>query len=343
MYSNCKESSTPTKFNDTMLENEAVFCKSAGSINAKHTPRHFQPNILTNRNSIQPLRQYYKPTYHPPSMSQSTVVSPRMQNRDDVENSFYRNSSIFTSSDGVIHISLRHGIQIDVTVDNSFRLTTNAGQIVIALSNTGQESAIKHTNGMVLQFDNTVQIVTNDQSQNPENARYATMSGNDIAFTNGVLVEMESFTLDSIGTRQSNNHFTKLTHDNTSAVFFGKSKHGPGCNEEALHFIRKASVKKCTDDGMDVITINDFRIWQMKDGLVTVARMSLPFKIRASPMNSSFTLSTSHIHCTASSQHSSHLFVRSQDQSMHYDGKNFVVRYNGNSAGFDKNDFLFVY
>lgn len=36
-------------------------------------------------------------------------------------------------------------------------------------------------------------------------------------------------------------------------------------------------------------------------------------------------------------------FFRCQDQSMHYDGKKFIVRYNGNSAGFDKNDFLIVY
>lgn len=40
-------------------------------------------------------------------------------------------------------------------------------------------------------------------------------------------------------------------------------------DDEASQFIQKASVKKCPEDGMDVITINDYRIWQMKDGLVT--------------------------------------------------------------------------
>ncbi len=43
---------------------------------------------------------------------------------------------------------------------------------------------------------------------------------------------------------------------------------------------------------------------------LSVARMSFPLKIRASPMNCSFTLTTAHVHCTASSKESAHLFVR---------------------------------
>lgn len=60
--------------------------------------------------------------------------------------------------------------RIDVTVDNSFRLTSCAGQIAIALSNTGESSAIKHPNGMVQQIDNLVEIITSDPSENPINA-----------------------------------------------------------------------------------------------------------------------------------------------------------------------------
>lgn len=47
------------------------------------------------------------------------------------------------------------------------------------------------------------------------------MNGNSIVFTSNALVELEAFTLDQIGTKQSKREFTELPEDKTSFVFFG--------------------------------------------------------------------------------------------------------------------------
>lgn len=46
-------------------------------------------------------------------------------------------------------------------------------------------------------------------------------------------------------------------------------------------------------------------------------------------------LTTSIFHCTASSGEQQHLFVKSDDKRMHYDGMKFVVRNAAQSAGFN--------
>lgn len=54
-------------------------------------------------------------------------------------------------------------------------------------------------------------------------------------------------------------------------------------------------------------------------------------------------LTTSKFHCTASSGEQKHLFVKSEDKRMHYDGTKFVVRNAAQSAGFNKDDQLSVF
>lgn len=130
--------------------------------------------------------------------------------------------------------------RIDITVDNSIRLTSCDGQIIVSLSNTGEVSALKHPNGYVHQFGKFAQIITNDGSKRNNYtyvarrtimrlsaklihkffifySRYANMCSNGISFTSGTL--REKFLLDSIGTRKLNDYFPKLHGDNTSTVF----------------------------------------------------------------------------------------------------------------------------
>lgn len=56
--------------------------------------------------------------------------------------------------------------RIDITVDNSIRLLSCAGQIIVSLSSKGDASAVKHPNGSVQQIDKFVQIIAHDQSEN---------------------------------------------------------------------------------------------------------------------------------------------------------------------------------
>lgn len=82
-----------------------------------------------------------------------------------------------------------------------------------------------------------------------------------------------------------------------------------------------------SNDGTDEFYINDFRISQKPDGLVKytisyfvlycilngcfrVTRSNNRCLIRTSPEHHSATLTTAHIHCTASLSHTPHLFVR---------------------------------
>lgn len=62
--------------------------------------------------------------------------------------------------------TLLHYCRIDITVDNSIRLMSCAGQIIISLSNKGDASAVKHPNGLVQQTDKFVQLLAHDQSKN---------------------------------------------------------------------------------------------------------------------------------------------------------------------------------
>lgn len=97
--------------------------------------------------------------------------------------------------------------------------------------------------------------------------------------------------------------------------------------------------------------------------LSRVVRPSHQWLIKTSSRNSSATLTTPQIHCTASLSQNSHLFVRLKNEStsrkvyeiikasdcrrqekrMHFDGSNFVVRNESQSAGFDENNLLKVY
>lgn len=98
--------------------------------------------------------------------------------------------------------------------------------------------------------------------------------------------------------------------------------------------------------------------------ILRVVRPSHQWLMKTSCRNSSATLTTPHIHCTASLSQNSHLFVRltirywnaictrtsinfpdfrRYEKRIHFDGSNFVVRNESQSAGFDENNLLKVY
>ena len=67
--------------------------------------------------------------------------------------------------------------------------------------------------------------------------------------------------------------------------------------------------------------------------------------ITASPSNGKMRLDTSFVQVTASLGDESHMFLRSKDRRLHYNGTNsvFMVRNAGHSAGFDEEGELRIF
>ncbi|KAJ6637009.1 hypothetical protein Bhyg_09735, partial [Pseudolycoriella hygida] len=74
-----------------------------------------------------------------------------------------------------------------------------------------------------------------------------------------------------------------------------------------------------------------------------IHRLDNNITLSTNPDNYSYSLTTPEIHSTAALKHTPHLFVRRATQRVHFNGCCFLVRYDGNSAGLDDNNFLRVY
>ena len=99
-----------------------------------------------------------------------------------------------------------------------------------------------------------------------------------------------------------------------------------------------------SENGLDCWLINGISIKQTKDGLVILERQNglETFAFKTSPSNGKVKLESSFVHATASLGEESHMFVKSGNHRLHYNGQSnmFVVRNGGNAAGFDENGML---
>jgi hypothetical protein len=120
------------------------------------------------------------------------------------------------------------------------------------------------------------------------------------------------------------------------------------CAEEAVDrcttLLQGAEYWK-SEDNLDCWLINDIEIRQTSDGLVTVERRhgSENFVLKTSPSNGKVRLQSSFLYLTASLGMESHIFVRSNDRRLHYNGNTFVVRNAGHAAGFDERGLLRIW
>uniref|UniRef100_A0A1B0CGS6 Uncharacterized protein n=1 Tax=Lutzomyia longipalpis TaxID=7200 RepID=A0A1B0CGS6_LUTLO len=207
--------------------------------------------------------------------------------------------------DGTILIRLREGVSIEMTLDRAVRVINSHSKVAVALSNTGNSSALIHPNGRVYQYGSKVEIITYDGMRKNNFVRYAKMW-------------------------------------QKGALFYRETRYGEEFVDDVLQVLRAASWWS-NEDGSDLFDVNGFRITQTPDGLVRITNSNNKSLIRTSPGNGSATLTTNFMHCTASMGQTSHLFVRRGELRMHFDGSQFVVRNAGHSAGFDDNNRLKVY
>uniref|UniRef100_A0A1B0CCM3 Uncharacterized protein n=1 Tax=Lutzomyia longipalpis TaxID=7200 RepID=A0A1B0CCM3_LUTLO len=229
---------------------------------------------------------------------------------------------------------------IEMTLDRAVRVINSHSKVAVALSNTGNSSALIHPNGRVYQYGSKVEIITYDGMRKNNFVRYAKMWQKGVSFTSQHCALV--YLVDTAGTRTTTDSFTDMSQDLTKALFYRETRYGEEFVDDVLQVLRAASWWS-NEDGSDLFDVNGFRITQTPDGLVRITSSNNKCLIRTSPGNGSATLTTNFMHCTASMGQTSHLFVRRGELRMHFDGSQFVVRNAGHSAGFDDNNRLKVY
>ncbi|XP_063221163.1 uncharacterized protein LOC134530344 [Bacillus rossius redtenbacheri] len=238
---------------------------------------------------------------------------------------------------GTICLRLPYHIRVELTVDRAVRIVNFKNNIVLALSESGSSAGLLHPNGRIHQYGSRVEIMALDAKGNH---KYAKMWYKGVSFTSdrSALV----YLVDAAGTRTTSDSFSDLRQDVSLTVFFGNSRHGAACVDEAKAALGESQFW-LNDEGVSNWIINNVRVSQTADGLIRVARNSNKYLMRTSPSNGTASLTTPFIHCTASLGQTSHMFVRRGERRMHFDCSSFIVRNAGHSAGFDDHNKLKVY
>ncbi|CAL8110389.1 unnamed protein product [Orchesella dallaii] len=157
------------------------------------------------------------------------------------------------------------------------------------------------------------------------------------------------YLVDQAGTRTTTDTFSDMSGDFSMPVFLSDSYFGPSAIDECIQILRGTQYW-LTEEGVENWIINGIRISQTADGLVRVGRGTSKYQLRTSPSNGTASLTTPFVHATASigvptpnNAGAPHLFVKRGERRMHCDGKTFIVRNAGHSAGFDELNQLKVY
>ena len=135
----------------------------------------------------------------------------------------------------------------------------------------------------------------------------------------------------------SSSRFHDLYASNISKAVFDQSMIADNSShsarlEKAIKILEKAYFKALAD-GTNCWIVNNIKVIQTSDGFVTVERDS--FQLKSSPNNGRARFQSNFVYLTASVGPEPHIFVRSHERRLHYNGELFVVRNGGHSAGFD--------
>ena len=212
----------------------------------------------------------------------------------------------------------------------------------MTLSSSGKHFAIIHPKGRVLIYEPRIEIQTED-SLSVKNAKVYPRG---ISFTanNMALV----YLLDEAGARSTSDMYHDLYATNIVDTMFDEacSKDQESVEESAAQLERAQYWK--TASLLDCWIFNSIFVQQTVDGLVIVERTlenGARISIKASPSNGKLRLDSSFVQVTASLGDESHMFLRSKDRRLHYNGTNsvFMVRNAGHSAGFDEEGELRIF
>jgi len=243
---------------------------------------------------------------------------------------------------GFIRLKLNYNVILDISNNMAVRLQNVSKQSSMTLSSSGKHCAIIHPKGRVLVYEPRIEIQTEDNLS----VKNAKVYPRGISFTanNMALV----YLLDEAGARSTSDMFHDLYATNIVDTLFDEacSKTQESVEESAVQLERAQYWN--TASLLDCWIFNSIFVQQTVDGLVIVERTlenGARISIKASPSNGKLRLDSSFVQVTASLGDESHMFLRSKDRRLHYNGTNsvFMVRNAGHSAGFDEEGELRIF
>ena len=236
-------------------------------------------------------------------------------------------------------LNMKHGVKLDIAANKAFRLKNSFQGSNMALSSCATQMALIHPKGRLLQYGSRIEIQAEDQVS----VKNAKMYPKGISFTanNCALV----YLVDEAGARSTTDQFHDLFAGDIVDKLFEESCKKVGFASHNLNLDHMDSSQYWrSEEGLNCWLINGILIKQTKDGFVIIERQNgmEKFIFKTSPSNGKVRLESSFIHATASLGEESHLFIKSGNHRLHYNGQTnmFVVRNAGNAAGFDETGML---
>lgn len=258
--------------------------------------------------------------------------------------------------EGYISLHLHYDVTVDISPNQGVRIVNHRKRVSISLSGCGTSMALVHPQGRVFQYNSRIEVQTQDQFSYRPVVKNAKMWPRGVSFTasNYALV----YLVDQAGARSTTDTFHDLYASNIADSVFVEScqeynrPYDQSCNpisavSKSIHDLEAASYWRTEGNQgyLDCWEFDQVKVTQTQDGLVSVERKhgEEVFILKASPNNGKARLQSSFMYLTASMGEESHLFVKSNDRRIHYNGKAFVVRNAGHSAGFDEEGKLRIW
>jgi len=300
------------------------------------------PPMFSLPSALTPPCSPYLPPNYPIFVPSLSLSSPSVSSQ--YSSPPFTGITASVEQEGFIRLKLNYQVVLDLNTNMGMRLRNPAKDTSITLSDSTKHAAIIHPKGRVLVYEPRVEVQTEDDL----NVKNAKVYPRGISFTanNMALV----YLLDEAGARSTSDMFHDLYATNIVDTLFGES-----CPKEESEEAVQESIKNLdeaqywrTEVGVDCWIFKDVFIQQTIDGLVIVERRlegGGSISIKVSPSNGKIRLNSDFVQVTASLGGESHLFLRSKDRRLHYNGASgvFTVRNAGHSAGFDEDGELRIF
>ncbi|XP_059486520.1 uncharacterized protein LOC132203077 [Neocloeon triangulifer] len=259
---------------------------------------------------------------------------------DEYLKAFYNGSSngvLRVTTQGTLSLSFGTGMQVDVSINGAIRVVNPKAHIAIGINHDGLATAVMHPMGRVHHEGETALLMAWDMQNGIH--KYAKLWPDKSSFKSSDM--SFSYTMDSAGTRTTMTQLPKIsTNDISLPVFYDTSPHGSQFKNEAEAAMNGA--KSYTD-------AQGFHVWKFcnviikyLDGELRIARPPT-VHMRTSAVTGCLGISTDALHCTATQGDMCHMFVRFGLNKMHYNGQNFKIRTQGQSAGFDEQNRITLF
>jgi len=249
---------------------------------------------------------------------------------------------------GYISLQLRYDMRVDIAANQAIRIVNPRRKVTLGLTGCGTQMAMVHPQGRVLHYNSRIEVQVEDYVSGGPSIKNAKMWPKGISFTSNKRALV--YLVDAAGARSTTDTFYNLYTENIADTLFNRSS-------QLLTSTYSAAINKCvrdleaaeywrtSDNELDCWMINNISVKQTTDGLVTVERKhgNEVFNLRTSPSNGKVRLQSSFIYLTASMGDEAHIFVKSNDRRIHYNGAAFVARNAGHSAGFDETGLLRIW